>query len=244
MVRYTYQTKVVDPESPLFGKFYFGKHSSVDGRELYFGSGNIIRQYIRDHSWDGLEVTILDYYDTDEELCRAERELIERKMLELGDRCLNLRASASGGWRDVSRINMSRLSRVERVQQCRRAARSKLSATPERRALWSRHASLAHSRMSPHRERQRYDKVAAGLRDYYSSESWQKEKSMRVARNRESNIRRAAIWRGGFRSLFGCTPESFRMAGRMKDAIALYKIIKDSTREEQQYEVERFMESV
>jgi hypothetical protein len=76
-----------NPESTLYGKVYYGQHSTNNLNDGYIGSGKIIKNYIKKYP-DGYYRKILQLYSSAEELDKAEYELIKPHLGK--DYCLNL----------------------------------------------------------------------------------------------------------------------------------------------------------
>lgn len=108
---------------------------------------------------------------------------------------------------------------------------------------WSRICKSVHTKRTAAEKASMYAKISASLSNYYkTADSSVLEEKRR--KNKETNIKSSAAWRGEFGALFEHTPEYFRPFGRMKEACSLFRKIRNLHKEVQQYEVCRFMESV
>lgn len=239
--RFTYLVMVTDPGSPLFGKRYYGKHSTCRMDDGYVGSSPAILEYVRNHGRDGVERTVLEFFGDDESLAAAELSLVSRMMDSLGSDCLNRRRGSCGGF-GAAHAMIMRLPREERAIRARAASLAKAKAPEAVRESWRGHCREAHRRQSPEARKRRYDGVSRSLRRYYASEDWRMNREKRNEVNRESNRRTATIWRREFASVFGATPESFRASGLMGSAMKLYKAVK-AGKECSEDEIRRIVEA-
>ena len=95
-MKYYYTYVVTLTEGSLKDKVYFGKHITDNLNDGYIGSGKILRDYLNKYP-DGYYREILQYYNTKEELAKAEYELIQPHLGE--DYCINLKRGGEGGCR-------------------------------------------------------------------------------------------------------------------------------------------------
>ena len=253
---YTYQIKVVNSQSSLFGAYYFGKHETDDLNDGYFGSSKILCNYQKTHGTFGLEKTILQYYDSREALCEAERKLIEEKRKDLSIQCLNMREGGTGGrWKDYvspevfnERIRKStecflkKTTPEQRSMNARKAGESR--RTPERRKAQSERALKMHAERSDEFKTEIYTKAAQSRKAFnqtdYGKQRLEEIKLKNIQTNKETSKR----WRAEFKEYFGQTPESFRKYGKLQESLNLFKKIKTLDRKEQLDEINRFMESI
>lgn len=91
---YTYLVIPTNKKSSMYGKIYFGKHITKNINDGYIGSGKMIRRYINKYP-DDYYREILNYYNSKEELDKAEYELIQPHLGK--DYCLNLKCGGTGG---------------------------------------------------------------------------------------------------------------------------------------------------
>ena len=77
MYHYIYQVYLTNPESSMFGKLYFGKHSTNNILDGYIGSGKLLKRYLKKYPNDYYR-KILHLYNSTEELNKAEYELIHK----------------------------------------------------------------------------------------------------------------------------------------------------------------------
>lgn len=86
-MKYYYTYKITCTEGSLKDKIYFGKRTTTKLNDNYKGSGKIIRDYLKKYP-NGYEKEIIAYYNTPEELNKAEYELIHPHIGK--DYCLNI----------------------------------------------------------------------------------------------------------------------------------------------------------
>lgn len=239
---YTYEIYVDDSNSSLNGCYYFGKRESNKLHDdVYFGSGTLIRRYIKNHGTSKLQKTILEVFDNRSQLNAAEHELIETKRKELGHRCLNLHEGGGGGhwveysspehyaWRckRVSEGMQNSHSQEFWVENAKHGAAVMHNMTAEERIEHGKKISESYDSMDPQKKIEKYENVSNGLKDYYKHAS-EDELIERKKKNKETNIESAKQWRSEFKEIFGKTPEAYRSKGLMKDALCLFKSFKES----------------
>ena len=86
-----------DPTSRLDGCLYAGQHKKKRGARSnnYFGSGIIIKSYIKEHGYNNVIKIIVDEVSTQEEANCREIDLIEDLRKHYGSKCINI---ADGGF--------------------------------------------------------------------------------------------------------------------------------------------------
>lgn len=88
MFYYTYLIYINDPKSSLYGCIYYGQHRTNNLLDGYICSGKLLsKKWLKRHP-DGYYRKILQLYNSDEELNRAEYELIHPHLGQ--PYCLNL----------------------------------------------------------------------------------------------------------------------------------------------------------
>lgn len=93
MKRIYYTYLVILTEGRLKGKVYFGKHVTSNINDKYIGSGAILTRYLKKYPNDYYR-EIIKFYSSEEELNKAEEELIA---IHLGkDYCINLMKGGYG----------------------------------------------------------------------------------------------------------------------------------------------------
>lgn len=100
---YTYEIKINNPNSSLNNHYYYGKHITSNLKDNYYGSGKIIKIYYKKYKDMGLIKTILNFYNNEEELNKAEKILIEEKKEKLGNLCLNLNEGGHGSFEYINK---------------------------------------------------------------------------------------------------------------------------------------------
>lgn len=93
MYYYTYQIRLTNVNSHLNGCLYFGRHTTKDLNDNYICSGKIVKNYLKKYPNDYIK-EILNFYDSQEELNKAEYELIHPHLGK--DYCLNLTEGGQG----------------------------------------------------------------------------------------------------------------------------------------------------
>lgn len=253
---YTYQIKVVNEESSLCGAYYYGKHETDNLDDNYYGSGKIVRNYISKHGIDGLEKTILHYYDTREDLCVAEQKLIEEKRKDPSIRCLNMHEGGTGGrWKDYvseeifkERVRKSTEGFLKNTTQEQRRINARKAGesrrTPERRKAQSERAIKMHAERSDEFKAEVYAKAGQSRKAFNQTDFGKQRLEEIRLKNIQTNKEVSKQWRASFKELFGQTPESFRKYGKLKESLDLFKKIKNLSEEEKVNEINRFMESI
>lgn len=94
MKYYTYLIIPTNPNYNFFGKVYFGKHKQAKENDNYICSSRIISKWCRKHPNEYVKL-ILNYYSSEEELNKAEFDLIHPHLGK--DWCLNLKEGGEGG---------------------------------------------------------------------------------------------------------------------------------------------------
>lgn len=86
-----------DPTSRLDGCLYAGQHKKKRGVRSndYFGSGLIIKSYIKEHGYNNIIKIIVDEVSTQEEANHREIDLIDDLRKHYGSKCINI---ADGGF--------------------------------------------------------------------------------------------------------------------------------------------------
>lgn len=80
----TYYT-VYKMKNKLNGMIYVGAHKTTDINDGYYGSGKNIKKEILRIGKDNFEKEILGYYNTNEEMLLAEKEIVNREFIERND---------------------------------------------------------------------------------------------------------------------------------------------------------------
>lgn len=253
---YTYQIKVVNTQSSLFGAYYFGKHETDDLDDGYFGSSKVLKNYKSKYGIFGLEKTILHYYSSRKELCDAERILIEEKRKDISIRCLNMHEGGTGGrWKAYvseedfkkrmkksTEMFLIKTTPEQRSANARKAGESR--RTPERRKAQSERALKMHAERSDEFKAEVYERAGRSRKAFNKTEYGKQRLEEIKLKNIETNKETARQWRTEFKEIFGVTPESFRKFGKLQESLDLFKRIKKLSSEEQINEINRFMESI
>ena len=206
---YLYEIKIDNPLSKLNGCYYYGKHSTSNLKDNYFGSGKIITSYRKKYGINGLIKTILQYFNNENELNEAERILIKNKKEELKDKCINLNDGGYGSFtyinslytkEDRSRIMMNSSTQQQRHERAVLAgeANKKRLEDPKNLKDFKEKIKKMHADMSPEEKIKRYEKVSESLKRYYGTDKGKKELQNRILKNKETNKKVATQWREDF----------------------------------------------
>ena len=253
---YTYQIKVVNPQSSLFGSYYFGKHETDRLTDGYFGSSQVLKNYRAKYGVVGLEKTILGYYNSRKALCEAEHALIEEKRKDPTIRCLNKHEGGTGGrWKEyvsedefkkrVQRSTEGLLAKTtpeQRSKNARKAGESR--RTPERRQAQAERALKMHAERSAEFKAEVYAKAGSSRKAFNKTDQGKQRLEEIRLKNIQTNKETSKQWRAEFKELFGQTPESFRKYGKLQESLDLFKKLKNLSKEEKLNEIDRFMESL
>lgn len=91
--KYYYTYVILCTEGSFKGKLYFGKHETYKLDDNYLGSGKLIKRYINKYPL-GYIKEIIAFYNSSEELCKAEYDLIHPHLGK--DYCLNISEGGRG----------------------------------------------------------------------------------------------------------------------------------------------------
>ena len=94
MLVHRYIYKITCTAGSFKSKFYFGKHKTKKIDDSYKGSGALINIYYKKHPNDYIK-EIISFHNTDEELNKAEYEIIHQWLGN--EMCLNLKEGGNGG---------------------------------------------------------------------------------------------------------------------------------------------------
>jgi group I intron endonuclease len=96
------------------GNIYVGVHKTDDLSDGYMGSGKVIKRAIKKHGLENFTKTILETFDSQEELYCREKEVVDEEFLARED-TYNLRVGGLGGWDFVNTDEELRRQRSIRV---------------------------------------------------------------------------------------------------------------------------------
>ena len=255
MYYYTYEIYIDDETSSLNGSYYYGKHETNNLDDNYYGSGRIIKRYIKKNGVNKLKKTILCFYNNRIDLNNAEYELVKNKKQFLKEKCINLRDGGNGGhWveycteeeykrrSELVKIGlMLHTSAEQRHLAACKASEAKRNAPIERKLQWK--YKDAFNNMTEEKKIEKYSKVSSSLKEYYKNLDPKIREEKRI-KNINSNKESSKKWRTEFYNIFKRTPESFRKYNKLKEAIDLFKRIKNLNKKDIENEVKRFVESI
>lgn len=242
MYYYLYEIYVADETSAFYNHYYYGKHRTKNLNDGYYGSGIFVKKHIGAKGKAGLRKTILNYYESENDLNQAEYLLVQRKKLELGDLCLNLAEGGKGGW---TYVNNSLTTEQKKLNALAGGlGNKKRLEDPEQFAQTSERIKDYHRNMSAEKKTALYKKAGNSRRQFNQTEYGKQRLEEIKLKNIQTNKETSKQWRSEFKDIFGRTPESFRKYGKLQESLNLFKTIKNLSREEQLNEVNRFMESI
>lgn len=93
-------------------RYYLGMHSTNRLDDGYLGSGTRLYREISKYGRDNFKLEILEYFDSREELVKAEKKLITEQDLN-NKNCLNLKPGGRGGL--VNKLHLNKLKEGARV---------------------------------------------------------------------------------------------------------------------------------
>lgn len=90
----------------LNGKIYVGVHKTKDMNDGYMGSGKVINSAIEKYGIENFKKTILEEFNTSEEMFAREREIVNEEFLARED-VYNLRRGGSGGFDYINQLGLN-----------------------------------------------------------------------------------------------------------------------------------------
>ena len=81
----------------LNGKIYIGVHSTSTENDTYMGSGTLISNAIQKYGKDNFTKTILEYFNSEEEMYFREAEIVDKEFV-LREDTYNIALGGVGGW--------------------------------------------------------------------------------------------------------------------------------------------------
>ena len=242
MYYYLYEIYVADETSVFYNHYYYGQHITKNLDDNYYGSGVLIKKYIKAKGTAGLRKTILNYYNNAEELNQAEYLLVKAKQAELGDLCLNLAEGGTGSWYYVNSILTDKQKKLNALSGG--LGNKKRLEDPQALADFKHKLRMHHKNMSKEQKADMYKKAGQSRKEFnktsYGKQRLEEIKLKNIQTNKETSKR----WRAEFKELFGQTPESFRKYGKLQESLDLFKKIKNLNEEDKINEINRFMESI
>lgn len=102
----------------LNGKIYVGVHRTKDLNDGYMGSGKVLGSAIKKYGVESFTKTILEYFESKEEMYSREKEIVTEEFLARDD-TYNLRRGGTGGFDYINRVGLNDRSGVILTMQQR-----------------------------------------------------------------------------------------------------------------------------
>jgi hypothetical protein len=90
----------------LNGKIYVGVHKTKNMNDGYMGSGKVIQSAIKKYGIENFTKTILEVFESSEEMFAREKEVVTEEYLARDD-VYNLRRGGHGGWDYINREGLN-----------------------------------------------------------------------------------------------------------------------------------------
>lgn len=110
---YYYTYKITCTVGSFSGKVYFGKHITDNLNDGYIGSGKLLKNHLKKYP-NGITREILEFYNSKEELNKAEYNLIHSHLGQ--PYCLNLREGGDGGALTGDSLKHMKLKKIGKKQ--------------------------------------------------------------------------------------------------------------------------------
>lgn len=109
MFYYLYEIK-----NKVNNKIYVGVHQTKDINDGYMGSGTVINNAYKKYGKEMFVKTILEYFDTREDMIQREKEIVNEDFL-LRDDTYNVRRGGTGGFDYINKngLNINRYERTD-----------------------------------------------------------------------------------------------------------------------------------
>lgn len=206
---YYYTYKIECTEGSFKGKKYFGKHKTNNLNDNYICSSKILHSgYLKKHP-NGYVKTILEFYNSIEELNAAEKKLISKHRGK--DYCLNIAAGGDGGdvgrwknttpeqrkemcsyFKEVQKNRWANLSEEERSELSKKMSKSGKGRTP-----WNKNKTGCFTHTEEWKQEQSKRQKGKKRSDesiQHMSDAWKKmtpeARELRIKRIIESNTGR------------------------------------------------------
>jgi len=101
MFYYLYEVK-----NDVNGKIYIGVHKTSDMNDGYMGSGSIIKRSIKKYGIDNFTKTVLETFNSEEEMFQREKEFVTDEFLMRED-VYNLRRGGLGGFDHINKLGIN-----------------------------------------------------------------------------------------------------------------------------------------
>lgn len=114
------------------GKFYVGVHKTKDIDDGYMGSGKVIKSAIEKYGLDNFDKTIMEMFDSSEQMFAREKEIVTEEFLARDD-VYNLRRGGSGGFDYINATKSDEDKRAHRSAGGKASGPSSIRSTHEKR---------------------------------------------------------------------------------------------------------------
>lgn len=144
------------------GRYYIGMHTTWNMNDGYLGSGKVLARAIKKHGVSNFTVEILAFFDTRDELAKAEADMVTEEMVK-DPQCMNIVRGGKGDWsplawarskekRDWLRVNdpawRARLSTNQSGSMKRQYATGKRKRQPSANFTFAGHTHTEQVRRS------------------------------------------------------------------------------------------------
>lgn len=125
MIGYIYKTTIEDSNSSLNLHYYIGKRQKKEFDKNYYGSGKILKDYLKNKPENNLKVEIIYKAESVEELNNKEKEFINKFIDD--EKCLNIASGGIGGDTFSFLSNEEKEIRIEKLKKSAKEVWEKLS---------------------------------------------------------------------------------------------------------------------
>lgn len=105
-------------ENTVNNKIYVGVHQTRNLDDGYMGSGTIIKQAYEKYGKEMFTKTIIEYFDTRDDMIAREKEIVNEEFL-LRDDTYNIRRGGTGGFDYINKngLNINRYTRSDELKK-------------------------------------------------------------------------------------------------------------------------------